>query len=62
MRLFNCNLNRKTTILPKSTNVEIISSGIPTQKQLREAVERKYDIKISDNDISISNWERKEVK
>lgn len=62
MRLFNCILKRSSNGIPKGTNVEIINSGIPTQTNIREAVERKYGIRISNSDISMSNWEREEIK
>ncbi|WP_237274877.1 hypothetical protein [Tenacibaculum ovolyticum] len=62
MRLFNCILKRSSNGIPKGTNVEIINSGIPSKTDIREAVERKYGVRISDNDISTINWEREEIK
>lgn len=62
MRLFNCVLKRKSDRIPKGTNVEILSSKTPSKSDIKEAIERKYGITVSENDISLINWDCTEKK
>lgn len=56
MKHFKLTLKTNTAKLPVGTNVEIISTSKPNQTQIADAIERKYGVIISKNNITTTNW------
>ncbi|MCV6628625.1 MAG: hypothetical protein OIF50_02075 [Flavobacteriaceae bacterium] len=57
MNLYKCTFLKSSNNIPKGTNVEIIKDKEPDSDDIKNAIERKYGIKVSSFHCSTANWE-----
>lgn len=58
MKLYKCICRNSTGKTVKGMNVEVITSvGAPKSEDIKQAVERKYGIILSNLSININQWD-----
>lgn len=57
MNLYKCTCINGNVNIPKEATVEIIKNGNPDSDDIKNAIERKYGIKVSSFHCSTANWE-----